>query len=451
MDFSLQSLGSLFVTVMFLRSLILDFVPDRFLSSLEKHFKDRLLSRHEYSIVIEEFDFRGYSETFELALKYLSTRCPDKATAARVSDDGACSKGYSFAIDVDQTLMDEADGVLIRWSFGVRDSSVLGRGGCDRVRYLGLSFARKHSDYVRNHYFPLVLSTARQEEACSRARKLFTNSSTGERGSLWSSVVFDHPSTFETLAMDPDAKMNIINDLKKFIKQEEYYKRAGRTWKRGYLIYGPPGTGKTSLVAAMANFLEFDIYDLDLSAVASNCQLRKLLLETRRKSLIVIEDIDRCIYAVERWSKRSGEDYDENDEGTRREGGDLTLSGILNFMDGLWSSCGQERLMVVTTNHRERLDRALLRPGRLDCHIHLSYCGAHALQTLARNYLYSGEEVLEEDDAEWREIEELIVKVNVTPATVAETFLGSGIPTNARAQLADMLRRELARNRTKIQ
>lgn len=457
MDLHLQSLGSLLVTIMFLRSMILEFVPQRLLSSVKKAVKARLLPHQDCSIVIEEFDYRGYSETFELALKYLSIRFSDSASAVRVADDGASSKGYSFAIDIDQTLVDEANGVAILWSFRVKDSPSLGRGGSNRVRYLELSFGKEHNGYVRHRYFLEMLAVARQEEACTRARKLFTNSSSGDRGSLWSSVVFDHPSTFDTLAMDHEVKMSIINDLKKFTNKEDYYKRVGRTWKRGYLIYGPPGTGKTSLVAAMANFLEFDLYDLDLSAVTSNSQLRRLLLETRRRSLIVIEDIDRCIHAVERYNRRLAEHGSSNgtirlgdlesDDDDRSGTGELSLSGILNFMDGLWSSCGQERLMVVTTNHKDRLDRALLRPGRLDVHIHLSYCRVHALRTLANNYLFAGEEKEDEGHsayagAEWREIEELIVKVNVTPATVAETFLGSGNPTAACAQLADMLRRE---------
>ena len=52
----------------------------------------------------------------------------------------------------------------------------------------------------------------------------------------------------------------------------------------------------------------------------------------------------------------------------------FTLSGLLNMIDGLWSSCGDERIIVFTTNHKDRLDPALLRPGRMDLHVHMSYC-----------------------------------------------------------------------------
>lgn len=59
---------------------------------------------------------------------------------------------------------------------------------------------------------------------------------------------------------------------------KEFYKRVGRAWKRGYLLYGPPGTGKSSLIAAMANYLKFDIYDLQLANIVSDSDLRRLLL-----------------------------------------------------------------------------------------------------------------------------------------------------------------------------
>ncbi|GJM97565.1 hypothetical protein PR202_ga14500 [Eleusine coracana subsp. coracana] len=65
----------------------------------------------------------------------------------------------------------------------------------------------------------------------------------------------------------------------------------------------------------------------------------------------------------------------------------ISLSGMLNFVDGLWSSCVGERLMVFTTNHPERLDPALLRAGRMDRKFELGYCTPAALRVLANNYL----------------------------------------------------------------
>ncbi|PNX70243.1 mitochondrial chaperone BCS1, partial [Trifolium pratense] len=62
-----------------------------------------------------------------------------------------------------------------------------------------------------------------------------------------------------------------------------------------YLLYGPPGTGKSSLIAAMANYLNYDVYDLDLTAVGDNRRLRELILGMSNRSILVIEDIDCTI------------------------------------------------------------------------------------------------------------------------------------------------------------
>ncbi|KAK8647033.1 hypothetical protein V6N13_120791 [Hibiscus sabdariffa] len=67
------------------------------------------------------------------------------------------------------------------------------------------------------------------------------------------------------MAMESDLKKKRIEDLDKFMRRKEYYKRVGKAWKRGYLLFGPPGTRKSSLIAVMANYLNFDIYDLELT------------------------------------------------------------------------------------------------------------------------------------------------------------------------------------------
>ena len=97
----------------------------------------------------------------------------------------------------------------------------------------------------------------------------------------------------------------------------------------------------------------------------------------------------------------------------------MTLSGLLNFIDGLWSTTGEERIIVFTTNYKDRLDPALLRPGRMDMHIYMGYCGWDAFKTLTRNYF------LVDDHELFPEIQELLAEVEVTPAEVSEMLLRS--------------------------
>lgn len=233
------------------------------------------------------------------------------------------------------------------------------------------------------------METGKEASIKKRIRKLHTNNRDDHgyfKERLWIHVPFEHPATFDTIAMDPKMKQEIIDDLLTFCGNKDYYKRIGKAWKRGYLLYGPPGTGKSSMVAAMANLLDYDIYDLELTAVKNNSMLRKLLIDTSSKSIIVIEDIDcsSTLTKKRKVKKKKGEEEDEKDKLLGKKEEDLeskvTLSGLLNFIDGLWSSCGSERLIVFTTNHVKKLDPALIRRGRMDKHIELSYCRFEAFK-----------------------------------------------------------------------
>ena len=129
----------------------------------------------------------------------------------------------------------------------------------------------------------------------NRQRKLYSNNPSKNwhfwRSTKWSHVFFEHPATFDTLVMETKKKEEIKKDFKKFSEGKEYYEKIGKAWKRGYLLYGPPGTGKSTMIAAMANFLNYDVYDLELTTVQDNTELRTLLIETSSKSIIVIENI----------------------------------------------------------------------------------------------------------------------------------------------------------------
>ena len=99
----------------------------------------------------------------------------------------------------------------------------------------------------------------------------------------------------------------------------------------------------------------------------------------------------------------------------------FTLSGLLNMIDGLWSSCGEQRIIVFTTNHKDKLDPALLRPGRMDLHVHMSFCTMDGFKLLTSNNLN-----IKADHQLYRQIEGLLENVEVTPAEIAEELLKSG-------------------------
>jgi ATP-dependent 26S proteasome regulatory subunit len=267
-------------------------------------------------------------------------------------------------------------------------------------------------------------------------------------------VVFEHPKTFATLAMDPAKKKEVMDDLDAFRNGKDYYARVGKAWKRGYLLYGPPGTGKSTMIAAMANHLDYDVYDIELTSVRTNTDLRKLFIETTSKSIIVIEDIDCSLDLTRKRKKKKANDDGQKNDGDKKDGAEepddkdtggskVTLSGVLNFIDGLWSACGGERIIIFTTNHVEKLDPALIRRGRMDKHIEMSYCCFEAFKLLAKVYLDVESHHL------FDAVESLLRDANMTPADVAENLTPKSVDDDADSCLAGLVE-ELEKSKQKV-
>ncbi|KAK8952559.1 Calmodulin-interacting protein 111 [Platanthera zijinensis] len=296
-------------------------------------------------------------------------------------------------------------------------------------RSFSLRLPKRHSPALLSPYLSHLSAAARAIAVSSRDRRIFTNSS----ASSWSSVAFRHPATFQTLALDPALRSFLLSDLDAFSAGRDFYARVGRPWKRGYLLHGPPGSGKSSLIAAMANHLQYDVYDLELTRVPHNAALKSLLLQTTPRSLIVIEDIDCSL-------RLTGDRRSKKRKAAAEEGGEerVTLSGLLNFTDGLWSCCGEEKMVVFTTNYKGGVDGALLRPGRMDVHVRLGACGGHALREMVARY-GGGEAAADEGEEEMMEEAERCVRdgVGMTAAEVGEVLLRN------RDQRRDIAVREL--------
>lgn len=144
----------------------------------------------------------------------------------------------------------------------------------------------------------------------------------------------------------------ILGDVKRFMAGGKWYYDRGIPYRRGYLLYGPPGSGKTSYILALAGELDYNICVLNLSERGmTDDRLSHLLSHAPPRSLILLEDIDAA------FTKRSQSD-------SQGYQGMVTFSGLLNALDGVTST--EERIIFMTTNHMEKLDPALIRPGRVD-------------------------------------------------------------------------------------
>jgi hypothetical protein len=166
------------------------------------------------------------------------------------------------------------------------------------------------------------------------------------------------PRTLESVILGDGQGEFLRRDMQAFLRGHEWYARIGIPYRRGYLLYGEPGNGKTSLVKALASELSMNIYLLNLSMPdMTDGRLAGLMMQVADNSLVLMEDVDCAFVKRERKSGGKG-------------GGDgMTFSGLLNAIDGVASPEGQ--IVCMTTNHRERLDPALIRPGRADVQVYV--------------------------------------------------------------------------------
>ncbi|KAK2969273.1 hypothetical protein RJ640_030814 [Escallonia rubra] len=395
------------------RNMINHFIPKRLQEKIISKLEGLLGNLSpQMTFIIDEQSGLTIDQVYKASEIYLTTRITPAVQRLKVSK-APRDKNFSVTINKGEKVVDTFKGVEVIWEMVCVENKRQKYDGTSEHRSFELTFNKKDMDLVMTSYLPHVMEKSKAIKEENNVAKLFGDRNDGLYYS--SSINFEHPSTFDTLAMDPILKKELIDDLDRFVKRKDYYKRVGKAWKRGYLLYGPPGT--------------------DLQNLKKNSDLRRVLISIENRSILVIEDID-C--SIELQNRQVVGDKDKENVGQ------LTLSGLLNFIDGLWSSCGDERIIVFTTNHKDKLDPALLRPGRMDMHIHMSYCTPPAFKFLASNYLGI------DTHGTFGDIEELISEVEVTPAEIAEELMKSEEADVSLGGVLKFLRAKMERMEVKL-
>ena len=169
------------------------------------------------------------------------------------------------------------------------------------------------------------------------------------KNTVWSTLSKLPKRDISTIYLPDKEKDKIVEDMRRFFNLKEEYHNLGIPWKRNYLLEGPPGSGKTSLIFALASMFDMNVYIINLGPKVDDSVFMSAVSNLSKNSILLLEDIDGLF--VERKTNDSNKSM-------------VSFSGILNVLDGIARKNGL--VTIMTTNYINRLDSALIRPGRID-------------------------------------------------------------------------------------
>jgi chaperone BCS1 len=202
-------------------------------------------------------------------------------------------------------------------------------------------------------------------------------------GRQWQTAVRRKPRSPRTLFLRAGVYEDLAGRVQAFRASRARYDNLGIPWRLGVLLEGPPGTGKSSTVGVLAGELGLDVACLSLAEPGmSDGLLLQLLTAMGPRTVLLLEDVDVAFTQTSTTpapAQAAAGELPPSEAPSR-----LTLSGLLNALDGLTACEG--RVLVMTTNYPERLDERLLRPGRVDHRLRLGLADQDQLYRMFRAF-----------------------------------------------------------------
>lgn len=199
------------------------------------------------------------------------------------------------------------------------------------------------------------------------------------KGKVWirpinSGYTSINAKNFENIILDESKKKDIINTIDKFLANKDFYKDNGIPYKFGMLLYGPPGTGKSSIIHSIASKYNKNITILTSENIYEHMTRNNLSSKTLSRDILLIEEIDSLM-------SNDPLTIDSEDKKSSKTGV-LRREQILKFIDGLPNNC----ILIATTNFYEKLDEAMIRPGRFDLKVEMNYFDKEQTIDMIKSY-----------------------------------------------------------------
>lgn len=229
----------------------------------------------------------------------------------------------------------------------------------------------------------------------------------------WRQAIVAPERRLDSVILPEGVAESVVERIRSFQTSQQWYDDRCIPWRLSFCLHGLPGTGKTSLVCAVAHTLRMSIYSAVTSSIGGDATFAKLLADLPQNALLLLEDIDA---AQQHRTKTKDEEKAAAmaNEVTAEKIDGLTLAGLLNALDGVSTPSGL--IMIYTTNHLDRLDPAMLRPGRMDVLVPFGVATAQQGRRMFAQFFVDGSDAVAFGDA--------ISDLQVTTAEIQEHLMG---------------------------
>jgi len=318
--------------------------------SYPNRFYSYLMRRCSFSATIEHND-----KLYQYINEYLSDKYPNKFRRVEVEssvhyvDTSTYPASKISENDSKLTLSHENDYVIF-WNKYRRITATKTKEKLEAAHDTSDMFRKSYTFYglfARKSILSLLHEIREigiaNEERRKQEKKVISYHNHSSYGT-WDKKIPIEGKTFDSIFLQQ--KDEIISDLDDFLSKKELYTKYKVPFKRGYAFFGAPGNGKSATVLAIANYLKYDIYSLNVTAVYAE-NFRSCIDKIPSNSILLIEDIDGY------YNKRKSINQNK-----------IPFSQFINVLSGIDNK--ENILTIFTTNHFDKLDPALIRDGRCD-------------------------------------------------------------------------------------